>query len=163
MTLIFDSNVAGEAIQLCGIFTHELEAFTATLTKPQQNALHHSGFKASLGSWYQISDEQGLPSLMLYGKGEDKKWQDSLFGAMARKLPPAIYVLSEHDTPWLYLSWALGSYQFNRYLSSSSKTKKQAKLLLSDPNIVQAITPIIDGTKLARDLINTPANDLGPL
>ena len=57
------------------------------------------------------------------------------------------------------LAWALGTYQFTRYRKAKPKA---AKLVL--PNGVDGaeIARIADAVFLARDLINTPPNDMGP-
>ncbi len=57
------------------------------------------------------------------------------------------------------LAWALGTYQFTRYRKA---TPKAAKLVL--PNGVDGaeIASIAEAVFFARDLINTPPNDMGP-
>src|SRR4029077_9913951 len=57
------------------------------------------------------------------------------------------------------LAWALGAYAFTRY----KKPKKiGAKLALPAGVDGAEITRIADHVFLARDLINTPPNDMGP-
>ncbi|MFP6685902.1 MAG: leucyl aminopeptidase family protein, partial [Polyangiaceae bacterium] len=57
------------------------------------------------------------------------------------------------------LGWALGSYVFDRY----KKSKKTFARLLWPDGVDQArVTATRDATFLVRDLINTPAEDMGP-
>ena len=64
-----------------------------------------------------------------------------------------------HDPRLATLAFALGSYRFTRY----RKTKdKQVKLVVPDGVDGDDVTRIAEGVTLARDLINTPANDMGP-
>ncbi len=65
----------------------------------------------------------------------------------------------EHATQ-AALGWALGSYQFNRYKSGEKKALAQLVWPAeADKKIVQSTTTAV---YLVRDLVNTPANDMGP-
>ena len=59
----------------------------------------------------------------------------------------------------LALAWGLGAYQFTRY-----RAAERAPATLVWPRGVDraAVERAVDGAALARDLINTPAQDLGP-
>jgi len=57
----------------------------------------------------------------------------------------------------IYLGWCLGGYEFAKF-KSKSKEKKEVKLFnIKDEQISEA-----QAIRLVRDLINTPANKLGP-
>ena len=57
------------------------------------------------------------------------------------------------------LAWALGTYAFTRY----KKPKKRALKLVLPPGVDgEEISRVAAGIFLARDLINTPPNDMGP-
>ena len=55
------------------------------------------------------------------------------------------------------LAWGFGSYRFDRYLDSETGPQ-----LLVDENEHSGQLAIIEATCLVRDLINTPADDMGP-
>ena len=57
------------------------------------------------------------------------------------------------------LGWALAAYRFTRYRRNEAE---QPQLVLPDGPGVPRAAHIAEATWLARDLINTPANDLGP-
>ena len=57
------------------------------------------------------------------------------------------------------LGWALGSYHFGRYQSSDRKTARLVFPGQADRSEVEAVARAV---WLGRDLINTPAEDLGP-
>jgi leucyl aminopeptidase len=84
----------------------------------------------------------------------------------AERLPPASYELQtalapEAATQFL-LGWLLGSYQFQVF-KAEAKMAALATLVpppAADSRMAAAVTAAI---KLARDLINTPANALGPI
>ncbi len=93
------------------------------------------------------------------GEGQD------IFAAagLAEKLPEGLYRLGEVP-PSLgeanaVLAWLLGTYRFTRYKPSK---KKAPRLLLPTGVDGEEISRIAEAVFLARDLINTPANDMGP-
>ncbi len=78
--------------------------------------------------------------------------------AFAEKLPDGVYRLdqgSETDV----LAWLLGRYAFGRYKAVKSKAPR---LVLPEGVDGEELSRIAEAVFLARDLINTPANDLGP-
>ena len=60
---------------------------------------------------------------------------------------------------WPRLSFALGAYQFTRYRKGETRN---LRLVVPDGVDGDDLTRIVEGVTLARDLINTPSNDMGP-
>ena len=82
-------------------------------------------------------------------------------GLLPGMLPNGTYRFANepHDTRLASLAFALGSYRFTRYRKAKDKG---VKLVLPEGVDGDDLTRIADGVTLARDLINTPANDMGP-
>jgi leucyl aminopeptidase len=82
-------------------------------------------------------------------------------GALATLLPPGTYRFANapHDARLATLAFALGAYQFARYRKAEPR---QVKLVVPEGVDGDDLTRIIEGVSLARDLINTPSNDMGP-
>ena len=82
-------------------------------------------------------------------------------GALAGLLPAGAYRFANapHESKLAALAFALGAYRFTRYRKQDAK-----ELLLELPGNVDGedLSRIVEGVCLARDLINTPANDMGP-
>jgi leucyl aminopeptidase len=82
-------------------------------------------------------------------------------GALAGTLPAGSYRFANapHDSKLAALAFLLGTYRFTRYRKQEAKD-----IRLELPGNVDGdeLTRIADGVCLARDLINTPANDMGP-
>ncbi|MFJ5369436.1 leucyl aminopeptidase family protein, partial [Bosea sp. CER48] len=80
---------------------------------------------------------------------------------LATLLPPGDYVLDgEVDDPALAaLGWLLQGYRFDRYRKPNPP---RARLCLPEGIDGAEIGLIAESAMLARDLVNTPANDLGP-
>jgi leucyl aminopeptidase len=76
-------------------------------------------------------------------------------------LPPGVYRFDNapHDARLAALAFALGSYRFGRYRKTDAA---QVRLVPPDGIDVVEIARIAEATVLARDLINTPSNDMGP-
>jgi leucyl aminopeptidase len=76
-------------------------------------------------------------------------------------LPPGVYRFANapHDSRLATLAFALGSYRFSRYRKADAPNVK-----LMPPEGVDAteIARMAEAAMLARDLINIPANDMGP-
>jgi leucyl aminopeptidase len=84
------------------------------------------------------------------------------FAALRARLPGGDWHLEAGDAfdfGTTALGWALASYRFERYRKSEAKPARLA--LAADPASERA-TAIAEAICLGRDLINTPAGDLGP-
>ena len=82
-------------------------------------------------------------------------------GLLPGLLPPGVYRFANapHDTRLATLAFALGSYRFSRYRKVDAP---DVRLVPPDGIDVADIARMAEAAALARDLINTPANDMGP-
>ncbi len=119
-----------------------------------------TGFKAEPSQVALVPDEAGGLARVLVGwKPAEPLWA---LASLPDKLPERPYAIdgipAEAATP-LALGWALGGYAFTRY---KARKKDWAKLIWpkgADRGLVERLT---EGIFLARDLINTPTEDMGP-
>ncbi|MDO9490137.1 MAG: leucyl aminopeptidase family protein, partial [Sphingomonadaceae bacterium] len=83
-----------------------------------------------------------------------------LAGAVAR-LPAGSYRLADGKPGAAALGWLLAHYKFDRYLSE--KKPADSRVLLSgELTSIEETVRFAQATALVRDLVNTPAEDLGP-
>ena len=82
-------------------------------------------------------------------------------GQLATLLPPGTYRFANapHDARLAALAFALGAYQFTRYRKADARN---VRLVVPEGVDGDDLTRIVEGVTLARDLINTPSNDMGP-
>ena len=82
-------------------------------------------------------------------------------GTLPGLLPPGIYRFANapHDARLAALAFALGSYRFTRYRKADAP---DVRLVPPDGVDAADIARMAEAAALARDLINTPANDMGP-
>lgn len=130
-----------------------------------RNWITAQGFKAALGSAIAIPDAEGHVSFAVAGLGSEKKRKRGRFSlaAAAAKLPKATYHiaegLSEDVAERELLGWLLAGYSFNRYRDQDTGFPRLVAPKGVDAARVEAIAA---GEALTRDLINTPASDMGP-
>ena len=79
-------------------------------------------------------------------------------------LPPADYAWSgaPDDAETAVLAWLLAGYRFTRYLTSKDDAPPVPRLVLPTGINEAHVRRLAAGVFLARDLVNTPANDMGP-
>jgi leucyl aminopeptidase len=120
-------------------------------------------FEPKPGQWLLLPGEDGALSGVLFGlEPTDKPEKDRFLpGRLPGLLPAGSYRLANvpHDLRLACLAFALGSYKFTRYRKADPAG---ARLELPDDVDGAELSRIAEGVALARDLINTPANDLGP-
>lgn len=118
-------------------------------------------FKAKAGQVLVLPDSRsGKPARVLAGVGETPDlWS---YAAIAAALPAGEYKLTDAKAgDAAALGWALCSYRFDRYRKNQER-KAAARLVWPAKADKRRVTALHDGIVLARDLINTPASDMGP-
>jgi leucyl aminopeptidase len=121
-----------------------------------------AGFEPQAGRHLVLPGATSL-SGVLFGLEDAGKPVKDLFlpGRLPGLVPAGTYRFANaaHDQRLAALAFALGAYRFGRYRKVEDKT---VKLVLPDGVDGEDLSRIAEGVTLARDLINTPANDLGP-
>ena len=80
---------------------------------------------------------------------------------LAAELPPADYVLADGGlTEAAAVAWALGGYGFHRY--KAARGRELPRLCVGGGVEVAQALRVAEACALARDMVNTPANDMGP-
>jgi leucyl aminopeptidase len=152
-----------DATPIYAINSTELDKALENLDERERRFAEASGFKARSGQYALIPDSDGNIGRVLYGLGNaDAADRTPLrVGKLAPELPPGTYRLAEgFDEPELAaLAFALRSYRFDRYRKPGEGFPR---VLPPDGLDAAALARVRDGVFLARDLVNTPANDLGP-
>lgn len=121
-----------------------------------------NGFQGKSGQHLLIPDADGALALALCGMSPSPDFRD--FASLPSSLPSRTWRLEDASDPDLAsrvaLGWALGGYAFARY----DKGKDESRARLAWPPGVDRseISRTYGAVALARDLINTPAADLGP-
>jgi leucyl aminopeptidase len=120
-----------------------------------------AGFEPKVGRHLLLPGKGGLGGVLFGIEAADDVKDPFLPGRLAQHLPDGVYRFANepHDARLAALAFALGSYRFTRYRKSEGH---KARLELSQSIDRDDLDHIVEGVTLARDLINTPANDMGP-
>ena len=123
--------------------------------------LEGSGFEAKAGRATLLPGSDGAPGGALVLLSEPAEPWD--FAGLRARVPNGDWHLESGSTAFdagtAALGWALASYRFERYRKSETKT---ARLALAGTAAGERAGAIAEAIYLGRDLINTPACDLGP-
>ena len=140
------------------------DAISADLGEPARQFAQACGFAAKPGACLALPNASGEIARVVFGlDDESAKFRDPFrTGQLPGLLPPGIYrfanVAAEH-AHLATLAFALGSYRFGRYRKSEAP---EVRLVPPDNVDIADIARMAEAAGLARDLINTPSNDMGP-
>lgn len=126
------------------------------------------------GAWAAANGFTGKAGAMLLVPGSDGGLAEVLLGAgatfdpaslrgLAGKLPGGLYRLEGvegEDAASAALAFALGTYRFDRY---KAHTDEPARLVAPAGVDVEKTLSLVAACALARQMIDTPAADMGPL
>jgi leucyl aminopeptidase len=132
----------------------------AGLTRPQAQWAAANGFAGQRGRLLPLPGEGGALAGYLFGVGAAASRPVLVTGLAASMLEAGRYRLegAVGDATYAALGFRLGAYRFDRY----RKAPPRPGLVLPRGADAAEIDRLSDAAFLARDLINTPANDLGP-
>ncbi|GIL01224.1 MAG: leucyl aminopeptidase [Alphaproteobacteria bacterium] len=118
-----------------------------------------TGFDGRKGTLCPVPGEAGEVACVLFGLGSDPRALDA--GRLARLLPAGDYRLAGEigDGALAALGWLLGAYRFERYRKPEPR---RARLIPPAGVDRAALERTARACYLVRDLVNTPASDLGP-
>jgi leucyl aminopeptidase len=152
---------AKHAVPLHAVAQADLKAWLARRSARDSRWLRNAGFAAKSGELALIPSADGGLAAAALGLGNA---DDPLaLATFAESLPPRTYALA--DVPkkvageHAALGWILGTYAFDRYRKNM---RVPPKLVVPDGADGEDASRIAEGVFLARDLIATPANDMGP-
>ena len=122
--------------------------------------LEGSGFEAKPGACALLPGQDGAPAGALVVLSEPAEPWD--VAAAHARLPEGDWRLApaeaDLDASQAALGWALASYRFDRYRKRDTRPRR----LAVDEDAAGRAAIVAEAVWLARDLINTPAADLGP-
>jgi leucyl aminopeptidase len=159
----FATAPAASAIPITFTTKSNWEAVRARLGEESRQFALANGFAAKPGACLALPAADGTIAHVLFGLEDDaSKFRDPFRpGQLPGLLPAGVYRFANepHDTRLATLAFALGSYRFNRYRKIDAP---EVRLVAPDGVDVSAISRTAAAATLARDLINTPSNDMGP-
>jgi leucyl aminopeptidase len=152
---------AEAAIPILAVAPDGLTAIGRSLDPRTADWIAATGFAADAGATLLLPDGNGNLGTVLFGLGDSVGQGPSLLAGKLASLPAGTYRLGHGfaDPALASLAFALGAYRYTRY---RRQAQRGPRLVLPGDIDAAAVTAIADGVYLTRDLINTPANALGP-
>ncbi|MDG2269962.1 MAG: leucyl aminopeptidase family protein, partial [Alphaproteobacteria bacterium] len=150
-----------DTLTLTVIESGRLAAWRKGLSRAQRDWLDQTGFSGRSDGWAMLPNAKGgLKGAVFVTGPETDMWS---WSTLAARLPKGSYRIAGRLSKLMAndaaLGWGLASYEFIRYRAAR----------ISRPDLVwpadadQAdVRQMLDATLLLRDLINIPAEDLGP-
>ena len=157
----------GAAIPLHVLRAEALEAWLETQPERVRTWLAAVGFRAGAGETVCVPDAGGGIALAVFGLGgaQARARNRMALGTARAKLPVGTYALAggidPAELPEQLLGWLMAGYRFDRF------TRRGAEVALPDLRAPAGVdTTLIEvqaaAEWLIRDLINTPAAQMGP-
>jgi leucyl aminopeptidase len=82
---------------------------------------------------------------------------------LGERLPEGAYKIAQGEPGVAALGWLLAQHHFDAYRSKKDEPEPGPRVLLTgEPARIDQTVRLADATALVRDLVNTPAADLGP-
>lgn len=139
----------------------ELRDFLKDQSPGLRKWVAHAGFTAKPGQSVLVPGEDGAPGVVLAGASEPLGIYD--YAALANQLPAGRYAFDDslpaEEANAAALGWGLAHYRFDRYKTIDDPP---AELVWPDHADTDDVSRQIEAVFLGRDLINTPAEDMGP-
>jgi leucyl aminopeptidase len=147
----------------------DLDAWRAGLAPSVATWVRESGFAAERRRLLLLPAPDGSLVGAAYGLGALGEWAElrpALIAGLPDKLPQGQWHL-EADLPppaatHALLGWILGAYRFDRYRGSRAAALRNVTLAAPAGADVDYARRAGEADALARDLVNTPAADMGP-
>ena len=163
MPSVFETAPAAKAIPITFATKANWDAIKAALPAEARQFAEANGFAAKPGKCLILPAPDGAIAQVIFGLEEDSAKSRDPFrsGALPGLLPAGTYRFanSPHDARLAALAFALGSYRFGRYRKVDSP---EVRLVPPDGVDAAELARMAEAAFLARDLINTPSNDMGP-
>jgi leucyl aminopeptidase len=157
------------SVKLTAVTKGELAAWLKRASGPHKRYADAMGFKGGAGETLALPGRDGKIERVLAGLPERESPDGSglrfwSWAALPGKLPAGSYRLDPEPTDAeaateVALAWALGGYAFDRYKKAP---RKPAELVWPAKAVRASVAAMARADGIARDLINTPAEDMGP-
>jgi len=168
VTVLFSAaeNSAGPVIPVAFVMADTWQETAGRLSPLAVAFASAQGYRAEPGRLMPVPGPDGTVAGLLFGDDAGTARPDPfLAGKLATGLPPGNYRLeglAPDRAAGAALAFALGSYRFTRYRTGAAANTSRPRLQIPDGVDGTDIQRIADAVAVGRDLVNTPASDLGP-
>jgi leucyl aminopeptidase len=155
MSLISEHDGARASIQLIAL--DDVEQWLEAQPELTRAWLTRQSFKAKSGQFAWLPDDHGAPDSVVVGWDGANDFK--VLGGLPFSLPEGVYELASDVSDLQVLGWGLGAYHFDRFKAAD---RAPAELLIPHNLDADELLSFVSAVRLARDLINLPAEELTP-
>jgi leucyl aminopeptidase len=151
----------GKAVVITGTTKAAWPRLSASLSPVAAEWVSANRFIGEAGKHIAIPNDKGSVDRVIAGVAEYGSSDPFALGRLSRTLPPGVYAFGEGvaDPRLAALGWCLEAYSFETY----GKTAGEPARLLCPSGVERVeVLRAAEAAWLTRDLINTPASDMGP-
>ena len=161
MTSIFVARGTAQAIPIWFVTAASYPELRERLEGEVRAFADAAGFEPKPGRHLLLPGRTGLGGVLFGLEAADEAKDLFRPGLLPQHLPDGVYRFANdpHDARLAALAFALGSYRFALYRKAE---RRQVRLELAQSIDRDDLDRTVEAVTLARDLINTPANDMGP-
>ena len=152
-----DKGQKATAIHLIG--KAGLDAFVKSLSAAQRAALAAQKFEADTYQSAIVPD--GDEWFVVSGVADPANLSSWCMAKLAETLPAGTYRRANGEPGPAMHGWLTGQYRFGRY-QSEDKGEGPRVLLTGDAKAIPAVLAEAQAVSMVRDLVNTPAEHMGP-
>ncbi|MEE4637308.1 MAG: leucyl aminopeptidase family protein, partial [Wenzhouxiangella sp.] len=148
------------AVSLYSVDSRGLEQWLETADPLQARWVQATGFRPERGRWLAVPGSDGELACVLAGReSDDRLWA---LAHLPSVLPDGDYCFeadwSNEELQRARIGFGLGGYRFDRYKPAP---ERQVRLVVPEQDLPE-LEVLVDASCYVRDLVNTPALDLGP-
>lgn len=140
---------------------HGYESWLTARPARHRAAIEAQGFTAKAFSHAILPGDAPEDWSVVTGVADVASLSSWCLAKLAETLPPGTYRLAEGEAGRASFGWMTGQYRFDRYRKAPS-TKGPRILLIRNLPLRDKLGADAQATALVRDLVNTPAEDMGP-
>jgi len=154
------STDSDDAVALYSVDSEGLKRWLENADPVQARWVEATGFRPERGRWLAVPGSDGNLACVLAGRdSDDRLWALAHLPAV---LPDGDYRLesewSAEELQRARIGFGLGGYRFDRYKSAPQRRVR----LVVPASDLKEVDAMVDASCYVRDLVNTPALDLGP-
>lgn len=147
------------AVPIAAVRAEAWPAARAKLAPGLRRWVDANGFKAQPGRVLSLPDAAGAVERVLAGTAQDE--DPFMLARVCRSLPEGVYAIegAVRRPDLVALGWCLEAYDFHRYRKPAATPPR---LMCPAGVDREAVLRAARASYLVRDLVNTPASDMGP-
>jgi len=145
------------------VFEEDAADVVASVKPTQGSFLKSRNFSGKAGQLVVLPEDKAM--IAWFGLGPRAAYTPLALRALPPQLPKGRWTIQADaalDRHAMHVAWGLGAYTFTRYRQEPKPIEAVLDDSVLDDAARTAVAVEVKAHALARDLVNTPANDMGP-